>query len=44
MVKKMISGMAAPDFELVDTNDRKTRLSDFNGQKYVVLAFNRGFS
>lgn len=33
----------APDFELPDFNGNPVRLSDFRGQKNVVLAFLRGF-
>jgi peroxiredoxin len=32
-------GEEAPDFELQATGDRKIKLSDFRGQKNVVLAF-----
>jgi cytochrome oxidase Cu insertion factor (SCO1/SenC/PrrC family) len=32
-------GMAAPDFELTDTEGAKVKLSDFKGKKSVVLAF-----
>jgi peroxiredoxin len=32
-------GEPAPDFELPATGDRKIRLSDYRGQKNVVLAF-----
>lgn len=34
-------GVVAPDFELVDTHDKKVRLSDFRGKKNVVLVLNR---
>lgn len=33
----------APDFELPDFDGRPVRLSDFNGQKNLVLVFLRGF-
>ena len=33
----------APDFELADYNGQRVRLSDYAGQNYVVLVFNRGF-
>ena len=32
-------GDAAPDFALTDTNLKPVKLSDFKGQKNVVLAF-----
>ena len=36
-------GELAPDFELQSTNDRVVRLSDFRGNKIVLLYFLRGF-
>jgi peroxiredoxin len=36
-------GTTAPDFTLNDTHDRSVSLSDYRGQKHVVLVFNRGF-
>ncbi len=36
-------GELAPDFELNDVNGNPVRLSDFRGQKPIVLAFLRGF-
>jgi len=33
----------APDFELLDAKGRTVRLSDFRGEKHVLLVFNRGF-
>ncbi len=33
----------APDFSLADFNGQQIRLSDFKGQKNVLLVFNRGF-
>ena len=33
----------AKDFELIDTEGRTLRLSDYQGVKHVVLIFNRGF-
>lgn len=30
-----------PDFELMDTKGRRVRLSDYRGEKNVVLVFNR---
>jgi peroxiredoxin len=37
-------GEPAPDFELTDVSGKSIRLSDFRGQKPVVLAFLRGFA
>ena len=39
----LLKGQSAPDFELKDTTGRIVRLSDFRGNKIVVLAFLRGF-
>lgn len=33
----------APDFELLDFNGAPVKLSDYQGDKHVVLVFNRGF-
>jgi peroxiredoxin len=33
----------APDFTLTDFNGREVSLMDFQGQKNVLLVFNRGF-
>ena len=33
----------APNFTLTDFNGEKVSLSNFNGQKNVVVVFNRGF-
>ena len=33
----------APDFSLPDFQGREIRLSDYRGQKNVLLVFNRGF-
>ena len=43
MSKLIAPGELAPDFELVDTQGKEVRLSDFRG-KPVVLAFLRGFT
>ncbi len=40
----METGEAAPDFELVDVTGKTVRLSDYRGNKNVVLVFNRGFA
>ncbi|MBN1313958.1 MAG: redoxin domain-containing protein [Anaerolineales bacterium] len=34
----------APDFTLKDTQGRPVSLSDFRGEKHVLLVFNRGFT
>jgi peroxiredoxin len=34
----------APDFILPDFHDNNIRLSDYRGEKNVVLIFNRGFT
>jgi len=33
----------APDFTLPNTLGQSVTLSDYRGQRHVVLAFNRGF-
>ena len=33
----------APDFTLTDTQGQSVTLSGYQGQKHVVLVFNRGF-
>jgi len=43
MRNELIHGQEAPDFELPDLNGNQMRLSDFRGEKVVVLAFLRGF-
>ena len=34
---------AAPEFTLTDTQGQSVTLSDYRGQKHVVLVLNRGF-
>jgi peroxiredoxin Q/BCP len=34
----------APDFTLIDFNGKSVSLSDYTGQKNVLVVFNRGFS
>lgn len=36
-------GSVAPDFKLIASNDQEIRLSDFRGEKNVVLFFVREF-
>ena len=38
---RTLSGKAAPDFALPDVEGRTVRLSDYRGEKFVVLVFNR---
>ena len=38
------AGEKARDFTLTDTEGRSVTLSDFEGQEYVFLVFNRGFA
>ncbi|MBC8505140.1 MAG: redoxin domain-containing protein [Anaerolineales bacterium] len=33
----------APSFELLDFNGAPVKLSDYRGEKHVILVFNRGF-
>ncbi len=33
----------APEFSLLDFNGKRVSLSDFTGQKNVLVVFNRGF-
>jgi len=40
---KIEEGSTAPDFTLPDTQGQNVTLSDYQGQKQVVLVFNRGF-
>ena len=43
MRELIFKGQTAPDFELDDVNGHTVRLSDYRGEKVVVLAFLRGF-
>ena len=36
-------GDRAPEFAIVDTRGQEIHLSDYAGEKYVLLVFNRGF-
>jgi peroxiredoxin len=38
-----LEAIAAPDFTLADTKGQSVTLSAFQGDKHVVLVFNRGF-
>jgi peroxiredoxin len=42
-MSKISIDKVAPDFSLLDFNDKTVRLSDFKGRKNVILVFNRGF-
>jgi peroxiredoxin len=43
-MSKVSLNTPAPDFELQDYRGRPLRLSDYRGQKNVLLVFNRGFT
>ena len=43
MKRQISKDMLAPDFELVDTQGRTIRLSDYRGRQHIVLVLNRGF-
>lgn len=43
VAKRVEIDTSAPDFALDDFTGRRVRLSDYRGQKHVVLVFNRGF-
>ncbi len=36
--------LEAPEFTLDDVRDNLVSLSDFRGEKHIVLVFNRGFA
>ena len=40
---RRLEDSTAPDFTLTDTRGRSVSLSQFQGDKHVVLVFNRGF-
>ncbi|MBN1681420.1 MAG: redoxin domain-containing protein [Anaerolineae bacterium] len=42
--KQDTTSLEAPDFVLADVDGKNVRLSDFRGEKNVVLVFNRGFT
>ena len=42
MRNAIFNGQEAPDFSLSDLKGNQVRLSDFRGDKIVVLAFLRG--
>ncbi|MFC2065148.1 hypothetical protein ACFLXB_08655 [Chloroflexota bacterium] len=42
-MSKVSLNTPASDFELIDFRGQSMRLSDFRGQKHVLLVFNRGF-
>lgn len=42
-MSKVSIHQTAPDFQLTDYKGRLIKLSNFKGQKNVVLVFNRGF-
>jgi peroxiredoxin len=44
MVPLITPGELAPDFELQDTKGNSVRLSSLRGNKFLVLAFLRGFT
>jgi len=43
-MSKVKIDLPAPDFKLADYQGRKVTLSEFKGDKCVLLVFNRGFT
>lgn len=43
-MSKVAINTPAPDFALADLHGQPVRLSDFQGQKHLLLVFNRGFA
>ena len=43
MTEQIAIGQAAPDFELTDVQGEAVRLSDYRGERHVMLVFTRGF-
>ena len=43
MAQRVALNATAPDFPLDDFQGRTVRLSDYRGQKHILLVFNRGF-
>ncbi len=41
---RVLLNTPAPDFELADFHGNLVRLSNFRGERNVVLVFNRGFA
>jgi peroxiredoxin len=44
MTKTVRLNTQAPDFSLPDFAGERVRLSDFRGEKFVILILNRGFT
>ena len=43
-VREAAGDLAAPDFTLRNVRGEPISLSDFRGERHVVLVFNRGFT